>query len=445
MKNLYESILDDELDILDKADNDIVIIELRHIFDVDNPSNLEFRSEDDGVYVHMKGSSRVTIQLENKKDLDYFLKNCKEILLNSQNSYLYISTSVDLDMKKFPPIKYEDGPNTNPSVTVFELSQEVEKIKLHNITLEAFNKKGLKHQLSMRSYGKLPEVDLTGLSWRSEFVEFDNVIVNNTDDKCVLSSTKIHFDRGSKPGHDVGKYLALKYLNFYIYGSTRSTGELEIVGDTLRLRKDKSYECFSSIDLEKIGIKKIEATGHQTSILGVPPSYVPMMDGFKLIKIKHDDNRNIIFDTSKNSYKNRAYVLAKSPFQTYDGSEIYDVNAVCDTSRDKEFSVGTVYMESNSMLGLYGEFTLKDLKNIKSNCSVLRLELDAELSSTIVDKMMTKKEYSNWSDYVGKKHITVKEMDKIISSKNFPNLRYIILGSITKRALKKVSDKWVIF
>jgi hypothetical protein len=97
------------------------------------------------------------------------------------------------------------------------------------------------------------------------------------------------------------------------------------------------------------------------------------------------------------------------------------------------------------MLGLYGEFTLKDLKNIRSNCSVLRFELEAELSTAIAKKMMTKKEYENWNDYIGKKHITVAEMDKLISSKNFPNLRYIILGSITKRALKKESGKWVIF
>lgn len=445
MKNLYESILDDQLDILDRADKDISIIELSHIFDVDDPSDVEFRSEDDGIYVHMKGQSSITIRFENNKDLDYFLKNCKEVRLNGYSSYLYISTKVDLDLAKFPPIVYEGGPYKDPSVTVFELPQEVKKIKLHNITMDAFDKKGVKHQLSIRSFGNLPEVDLKGLSWRSDSVEFNHIIVDNTDDKCVLSSTKIYFNRSSKPGNNVGKYLALKYLNFYIYGTTKQPNELAIAGNTLRLCKDKPYACFSEIDLEKIGIKKIEACGHQTSMRNTPPSYVSMMDGFKLIHLKHDDNRNIIFDTSKNSYKNRAYVIAKNPFQTYDGSEIYDINAVCDTSKDKEFSVGTEYMENNSMLGLYGEFTLKNLKNIKSNCSLLRLELESELSNAIANKMMTKKEYENWHDYIGKKHITVAEMDKMISSKNFPNLRYIILGSITRRALKKESNKWVIF
>lgn len=445
MKNLYESILDDQLDVLDRADKDISIIELRRILEIDDPSDAEFRSEDDGIYVRVKGQSSITIRFENNKDLDYFLKNCKELCLNGQSSYLYISTKVDLDLAKFPPITYEGGPYKDPSRTVFELPENVKQIKLHNITLDAFDKKGLKHELCIRGYGKLPEVDLTGLSWRSARVEFDNIIVNNTDDKCVLSSTRIDFDRGSKLGDNVNKYMLLKYLNFYIYGVSKSTGELALAGDTLRLCKDKPYTCFLSIDLEKLGIKKIEASGHQTSIAGAPPSYVSMMDGFKLIKVKHDDDRNIIFDTSKNSYKNKAYILTKNPFQSYNGSETYDVNAVCDTTKDKEFSSGVEHLENNSMLGLYGEFTLKDLKNIKSNCSVLRFESKSEVNAAIADKLMTKREYDNWYDYIGKKSITVSEMDKIISSKNFPNLKYIILSSVTRRALKKEAGKWITF
>lgn len=419
MRGLYESILDDEADILTRSDQDANLILWSEIANGGMFDKAKFRikpgSADGKIKLEYLGGEQdiLTIKFLSEKLYEQFNEVCEGIYIYARNT-IEMMIGFDFDFDTLPHF-YDlegDGYDDPFRIGATHINLNSQSCTLRNLNPEnlGVNKKTTAStSLEIFSSAGHADVIFKDFRWDVPYanVIFKDIHIKNTKhiELSVYKITSNNVDVDNTADDEMKKIGILSHVR----GNRDTIDQISFNNGVLKLADTTtSYTVRGS--LSGLGIKTIIGDG---SILhNVLANDVHLVSSMKRLGVVPLDSKPLTFDTYRSKPKIQIYnlqrVLGKVPPKM-------NFRAWCDITNDKKD-----WKEWNEVSSLNFMFYVGrgELNQVYSNCRLVRFaDASSQISADIV-KILLKHRY-----------ISDDELKTVFPLDNFTNLEYIAWNS----------------
>lgn len=433
MRGLYESILDDEADILSRSDRDADLLLWSEILFGSGMLNKEqFRIKPGSTTNKFKleyfGREYATIPFKFLSERLYkqFSEACEGIYIYSQNM-IEMMIGFDFDFGTLPHFYNLDGDGYDVPFRVgtTHINLTNSGHTLHNLKPEnlAINKK-TSVPTTLKIFGSTGRADVVfkDFSWdvSSAKVIFENLHIKNTKhiELSVREVVASRVDVDNTADDETKKIGILSRVR----GDRDTNHQISFSNGVLKL-DDTTASYTVQGSLSDIGIKSV--VGGESILLNVSADDVHLISSMKRLSVIPSGSNHIDFDNYKSKPKIHVYSIHRA--LSYAPPKM-KFHAWCDTTHDKHDWKDWDEVSSLNFIFYVGR---GELDQVYSNCRLVRFADASSQIVTDIQKLLKKQRY-----------VSDEELETVIPLHNFANLKFIIWNAGSGECIVKTPKGW---